>query len=184
MCITLTPGPSLSRMEGFRVEEITGTDLVPLTFALRYRVWSKQVQLSENVQRQGLISDDHEDHARHWGVLSDTEGLVASARLCVHQSEQDIPEADCYTELSLPSPIASINRLVVEQFAQKRGFAQSLDLRRIEAARSAGAACIVVAPTDDQRVCALGKAAFSVTSSKCKSIYVNDVWFPVMVMYL
>jgi len=171
-------------MEGFRVEEITGTDLVPLTFALRYRVWSKEVQLPDSFQRQGLICDDHEDHARHWGVLTDSGSLVASARLCVHENEQDIPEADCYTELRLPHPIASINRLVVERFARKRNFAHSLDLHRIAAARSAGAACIVVAPTDDYRVRALQKAGFSLTSSKCKSIYVDALFLPVMVMYL
>jgi len=171
-------------MESFRVEEITGTDLVPLTYALRFRVWSKEVQLPDSFQQQGLICDDHEDHARHWGVLSDTGNLVASARLCVHEREQDIPEADCYSELRLPHPVASINRLVVEQFVQKRGFAQALDGHRIEAARSAGAACIVVAPTDDGRVRALRKAGFSLTTSKCKSIYVDNLWLPVMVLYL
>jgi predicted GNAT family N-acyltransferase len=171
-------------METFRVEEITGTDLVPLAFALRYRVWSQTVHLPNSFQQKGLICDDHEDHARHWGVLTDSGSLVASARLCVHENEQDIPEADSYTELRLPHPIASINRLVVEEFARKRNFAHSLDLRRIEAARSAGAACIVAAPTDEGRVRNLGKAGFSLTSGKCKNIYVDDVSLPVMVMYL
>jgi hypothetical protein len=109
---------------------------------------------------------------------------VGSARLCVHGRVQDIPEADCYTELQLPHPIASINRLVIEHFARKHNLAHTLDLHRIEAAQSAGAACIVVAPTDDGRVRALGKSGFSLTSSKCKSIYVDDVWLPVMAMYL
>jgi predicted GNAT family N-acyltransferase len=170
--------------EEFRVEEITGTEWVPLTYELRYRVWSREVQLPESFRRKGLIRDEHEDHARHWAVLSDAGILVASARLCVHESERDIPEADCYTQLQVPHPVASINRLVVEQSARKRNLAQALDLQRIEAAKGAGAACIVVAPTDDRRVRALGKVGFSLTSSKCKSIYLDDLWLPVMVLNL
>ena len=80
--------------------------------------------------------------------------------------------------------MASINRLVVEQSTRNRNLAQALDLQRIEAAKSVGAACIVVAPTDDRRVRALGKAGFSLTSSKCKSIYMENLWLPVMVLNL
>lgn len=141
---------------------------MPLSFALRYRVWSKEVQLPDSFQGAGLICDDHDDHARHWGVLSDTGCLVGSARLCVHERVQDIPEADCYTELQLPHPITSINRLVIEHFARKRNLDYSLDLHRIEAAQSAGAACIVVAPTDEGRVRALGKSGFSLTSASAR----------------
>jgi GNAT superfamily N-acetyltransferase len=171
-------------MENLSVREITGTHLVPLTYALRYLVWSRQVELPELFQQNGQIYDDHEDHARHWAVSAGDETLVASARLCIHENEQEIPEADLYTELKLPCPVASINRLVVEQSARNHGLARLLDSHRIGAARDAGAACIVVAPTDDQRVRALLKAGFSLTSSKCKSIYVKDLWLPVMVMNL
>ena len=174
----------ISLGEEFRVEEVTGTEWVRLTYELRYRVWSREVQLPESFQRKGLICDEHEDHARHWAVFSDTGILVASARLCVHESERDIPEADCYTQLQLPHPVASINRLVVEQSTRNRNLAQALDLQRIEAAKSVGAACIVVAPTDDRRVRALGKAGFTLTSSKCKSIYMENLWLPVMVLNL
>jgi hypothetical protein len=75
---------SESTLQGtLQVQEITGTDLVPLSYALRYSVWSKEVQLAERVQKEGLIHDEHDSHARHWGVLSDTGALVASARMCV-----------------------------------------------------------------------------------------------------
>jgi predicted GNAT family N-acyltransferase len=169
-------------MDNFQVVEITGTNLVPLTYDLRYRVWSKEIRVPDSLGQNGQIYDDHEDHARHWAVAAKNGTLVASARLCVHESEKDIPEADFYTELKLPHPVASINRLVVEQSVRNLGLARHLDSHRIEAARNAGAACIVVAATDDQRVRSLGKAGFSLTCCKCKSIYVEGVWLPVMVM--
>jgi predicted GNAT family N-acyltransferase len=171
-------------LEDFRVQEITDTHLVPLSYALRYSVWSKAVQLAEIFQKEGLIRDEHDSHARHWGVLSDTGNLVASARMCIHDDPQDIPDADFYSELLVPFPVASINRLVVNQSVRGRKLARSLDSRRIEAARTMGAACVVVAPTDDHRVRALGEAGFSLTSSKCKSIYVDNIWLPVMVLHL
>jgi len=171
-------------VEGFRVQEITDTDLVPLSYALRYRVWSKEVQLAKNFQKEGLIRDEHDSHARHWGVLSNTGNLVASARMCVHHDPQDIPEADFYSQLQVPSPVASINRLVVDQCVRGSKLARSLDSHRIEAARMMGAACIVAAPTGDYRVRALGEAGFSLTSGKCRSIYVDNLWLPVMVLHL
>jgi predicted GNAT family N-acyltransferase len=157
---------------------------VPLSYALRYRVWSSEVQLAENFQKEGLIRDEHDSHARHWGVLSDKGNLVASARMCVHHDLQSISEADFYSQLEVPSPVASINRLVVDQCVRGRKLGSSLDSHRIEAARMMGAACIVVAPTDDYRVRALGIAGFSLTSCKCKSIYVDNLWLPVMVLHL
>lgn len=170
--------------EGFQLREITGTELVSLTYKLRYRVCSKEVLLSEDIQQRGLICDEHEGHARHWGVLSDDGILVASSRMCIHETEEGIPEAELYTQLQLPRPIASINRLVVDDYARKRNFARSLDTLRIEAARSARAACIVVAPTNGRRVRALENLGFSLTSAKCQSIYVHALWLPVMVMHL
>src|SRR5579862_8803771 len=99
----------------FRVEEITGTDVVPLTYELRYRVWSKETRLISSVERLGVIYDEHESHSRHWAAFSREGSLVASARLCIHDAQQHVPDEYCYTELDLASPLASINRLVVEQ---------------------------------------------------------------------
>jgi len=168
----------------FSVEEITGTDVVPLTYELRYRVWSKEAQLTDSFRQMGIICDEHDAHSQHWAAFSREGTLVASARLCIHEKQQEIPEGDCYTHLDFESPVASINRLVIEKSARNRGIAQELDLRRIEAAKNAGAACIIGAPTSDVRIQALEKLGFLITSARCKCIYKEDFWLSVMVRHL
>jgi GNAT superfamily N-acetyltransferase len=168
----------------FRVEEITGTNFVPLTYELRYRVWANEVPLIDSVHAAGVICDEHEAHSRHWGAFSSGGTLVASARLCIHDTQQYLPEEYCYTELDLPTPIASINRLVVEQSARNRGIAKQLDLQRIEAAKNAGAACIVAYSTNHRRIKGLGKLGFAITRARCKCSYEKDSWASVMVLGL
>jgi predicted GNAT family N-acyltransferase len=168
----------------FRVEEITGTDVVPLTYQLRYRVWSKETRLIGSFEQMGVICDEHETHSRHWAAFSPEGTLVASARLCIHDDQQHVPEEYCYTELDLPSPVASINRLVVERSARNRGIAQKLDLQRIEAAKNSEAACIVAAPTSDDRIRALEKFGFSLKEFRNKSNYLDNFWLSSMVLEL
>ena len=168
----------------FSIEEITGTDVVPLTYELRYRVWSKEATLIDSIHQMGVICDEHEAHSRHWAAFSHEGTLVASARLCIHEKQQEVPEGYCYTDLDLPSPVASINRLVVEKSERNRGIAQKLDLHRIEAAKKAGAACIVAAPTSDVRIQGLEKLGFLTTSSRCKCSYKKGFWLSVMVRHL
>ena len=50
----------------FRVEEITNTNLVSLTYELRYRIWSKESSLIDAVHQQGVICDEHDAHSQHW----------------------------------------------------------------------------------------------------------------------
>jgi len=166
------------------VAEITGTEIVPLTYELRYRVWSKEASLVDSIQEMGVICDEHDTHARHWAAFSCQGTLVASARLCVHEKWQDVPEGDCYKELELTGPIASINRLIVEPSARNCGIAKKLDLQRIEAAKEAGASCIVAAPTSDLRILALKRLGFLSTPYRCKCTYKKDFWLSVMVMEL
>lgn len=174
----------MHKSDDFRVEEITGTDVVPLSYELRYRVWANEVQLIDSVHVAGVICDEHETHARHWGTFSPEGTLVASARLCIHDTQQHLPEDYCYTELDLPTPLASINRLVVEQCARNYGIAKQLDLQRIEAAKNAGVACIVAYSTNHMRITALEKLGFVITPSRCKCSYRKDSWASVMVLYL
>jgi len=149
------------REDEFRIEEVTGTEVVPLTYELRYRVWSKETRLVDSIQQLGIIHDEHESHSRHWAAFSHEGILVASARLCIHDTQEHVPDEYCYTGLDLPTPVASINRLVVEKSARDCGMAQKLDSHLIEAARNSGAACIVAAPTSNNRIRALGKFGFT-----------------------
>jgi hypothetical protein len=170
-----SPAPS---QDEFRVEEITGTNVVPLTYELRYRVWSKETRLIDSFQKMGVIRDEHEAHSRHWAAFSWGGTLAASARLCIHDTKQHVPEDYCYTDLDIQSPVASINRLVVEPSARTRGI---MDWHRIEAAKNAGGACIVAAPTSENRIRALERFGFSLRGFRRKSNYLETFSLSVMV---
>jgi len=135
-------------MADLQVREITGTDLVPTTFRLRYEVWSAETKLLPHIQKQGLIADAHEAHARHWAVLDGGE-LMAAARMCIHEVQEESPDASTFSRIRLSTPVATINRLVVRPSVRNVGLAKQLDECRILAARDSGAKCVAVtaAPT-------------------------------------
>jgi predicted GNAT family N-acyltransferase len=130
-----------------QVREITGTDLVTLTFRLRYEVYSEETTLSTQCRQQRMITDSHDEHARHWAAF-EGDMLVASGRMCIHNVQEEIPDELNFQEIELPTPIATINRLVVRKNWRKLGLARQLDLCRVQAARENSAACVVVSAFD------------------------------------
>ena len=130
-------------MADVQIREITGIELVPLTFRLRFEVWSEEAELTNDVQAQGLITDAHDGHARHWAAF-DGEEIVGAARMCIHAIQEETPDAPMFHGTRLPAPIATINRLVVSKRWRRLGIARQLDLCRIQAARENGAACVVI----------------------------------------
>lgn len=162
--------------------EITGTDSVASTFRLRYQVWAGETQLKANINSQGLISDEHDAHAQHWAVF--VEGrLVAAARMCVHEQLCDTPDALAFSQVILPSPIATINRLVVHPSARGLGLASKLDEYRINAARKAGARC-VVGTAAKARIPQLHRLGFELTGSQWVQPYATSLLFYAMVLVL
>ncbi len=153
----------------FRVEEITGTDLVALTYELRYRVWSGETPLLPHIQKQGLIVDEHEIHARHWAAFEGDQ-IVAAARMCIHEVQEESPDAPAFSKIRLPTPVATLNRLVVLRSVRKLGLANQLDHCRILAAKSDGAKCVVgtFAPA---RIAAVEKLGFHLTGEQWTQSY-------------
>lgn len=98
----------------------------------------------------GAIADPHDEHALHWGVF-DGGRLVGAARLCIHDQQSDVPDALLFAGITLPTPVASMNRLVVLREYRGFGIGRALDQNRVEAARSMGACAIVVGPVDRDR---------------------------------
>src|SRR5258708_11425513 len=115
------------------LREITNTDWVAKTLRLRFEVWRQETKLRPHVLQQGLISDLHDEHARHWAVFCGDE-MVASARMCIHHSQADTPDAPAFSHICLPPPVATLNRLVVHSSARKIGLGSNLFQRRAEAA--------------------------------------------------
>jgi predicted GNAT family N-acyltransferase len=125
----------------FALREITGSPLVQDTFRLRYEVWRGETELMPAVHQMGLITDEHDCHARHWAAFRD-DRMIASARLCLHGQQTDAPED--FGRIKLPCPIATMCRLVVHRSARKCGLAHRLDMVRIEGARESKSNCVVV----------------------------------------
>jgi hypothetical protein len=118
----------------YAVTEITGTDFVEQTFRLRYEIWLRETKLRAETYTQGTVKDEHDAHARHWAAF-DGERIMAAARMCIHDRQEDTPDAPAFLEIQLSTPIATINRLVVHDSARNRGIASTLDLCRIDASR-------------------------------------------------
>lgn len=169
-------------MPDVRVREITGTDFVPLTFPLRYEVWKDEAELTASVRAQELITDEHDEHARHWAAFDGGE-MVASARMCIHKLQDETPDAATFKEVVLPSPIATINRLVVKNQWRKSGIAGQFDVRRIEAAREGSAAC-VVGTFFDWRIAPMQSRGFKLTEYRWTMPYMESLTGRGMILIL
>jgi GNAT superfamily N-acetyltransferase len=146
------------------LREITNTDWVAKTFGLRFEVWNQETTLRPHVLQQGLISDSHDEHARHWAVFCGDE-MVAAARMCIHHSQVDTPDAPAFSHICLSPPVATLNRLVVHSSARNIGLASKLCRCRVEAAKLDGAKCAVGTFTD-LRIASLEKLGFRLTGQR------------------
>jgi len=164
--------------------EITGSEFVARTLRLRYEVWSKEATLRPDVVAQGLITDWHDAHARHWAVF-DGDSIVAAARMCVHGRQEETPDYPPFSRIRLPAPVATINRLVVHPTARNHGLASKLDERRITAAREDGAKC-VVGTAARSRIAPLERLGFRLIEEKEHWLqhYTESVLFYPMVLHL
>ena len=112
------------------------------TFGLRFEVWSAETELKPAIMAQKVITDSHDNHARHWAAF-DGSSMIAAARMCLHDRQKDTPDAYAFREVRLPSPVATINRLVVHNSARRRGLGTTLCMCRIQAAKQDGGMCVV-----------------------------------------
>ena len=141
-----------------QIREITDSCHVALTFRLRYDVWCEIAVVKSEFRELRVISDKHDEHARHWAAF-DGDDIVASARMCVHDVQADCPDAEIFCHEQLPTPVGTINRLVVQEKWRNLGIASQLDGRRIQAARDDRAKCLVVS-TSGRRLEALQNCGF------------------------
>jgi GNAT superfamily N-acetyltransferase len=134
--------------ETIEVRPLTTATEIAECQRLRYEIWSAEGVEISNPQA-GTIADSHDDHAMHWGVFDGTR-LVAAARLCLHETLAEAPDGQLFAGLEIPTPIASMNRLVVTQSHRGRGIAKELDQTRIQHGRTFGARAMIVTPLNSQ----------------------------------
>jgi GNAT superfamily N-acetyltransferase len=113
---------------------------------LRFSVWHSEGALIYNPERE-MIADHHDDHAIHWGMF-DGDLLVGAARLCLHGEIPEAPDGEMFVNRGLPTPIASMNRLVVLRSHRGLGIGGRLDELRVQRANDLGARAVIVTPAD------------------------------------
>jgi GNAT superfamily N-acetyltransferase len=164
------------------VREITNTSWVPRTFGLRFEVWNAETSLLPQVREQEAITDEHDAHARHWAAFRGDE-MIASARMCVHRNQEDTPDAPAFSEVCLPVPVATVNRLVVHPSARNRGLGSNLHQYRIEAAIKDGARC-VVGTFPGGRIASLERLGFRLTGQQWTPNHAEALIVHAMVLML
>ncbi len=121
------------------LREITHIDPVLLEQIGRLRVWAWATVIERATELESWV-DAFDLEARHWVVYQGSD-LVAAARMTIHQSLDDVPDAESYSGMFQeppPAPIASLNRLVVHPSARRLGLSKALDVARLETAERLG----------------------------------------------
>ena len=139
------------------------------SFRLRFLVWNEECALLPEFKDAQLLRDEHDQHAVHFGIF-DSDALVASSRCCIHARIEDLPDSKAFAKLSVPSPIATMNRLVVQREYRNRGCARTLHQARIGWAIEQGANSIIccAAAERSRSLMALG---FEMTALRDKSYF-------------
>lgn len=152
------------------------------TFRLRFEIWNRETILRSHVREQGLIVDEHDEHARHWAAFIG-DAMVAAARMCIHDKQEEAPDAPAFLKIELPTPIATINRLVVVPSVRRCGLAKQVDVTRISAAKNGRAKCIVgtAAPI---RIDVLERLGFHLTGEEWVQHYCVSPGMHAMILML
>jgi GNAT superfamily N-acetyltransferase len=133
-------------------------------YALRVAAWRARVESFPDI---GQWIDAHDTIAAHWAVR-DGERIVAAARLSVHDSLADVPNAEIFEGVflgSLDGPIASFNRLVVAAPHRGKGCSDALDRVRINYARDMRCRHAIGETFSAKRVAQLGALGFQAVGS-------------------
>ena len=119
-------------------------DLLGKIGKLRVEAWKTEAPGAAAMEKW---LDEFDRSARHWTVF-ESGMLVASARLTMHSTLADVPDAPSYAGVFRDppgAPIGSLNRLVVHPSVRGLGLSKRLDLVRLEAAERMGCRSVILA---------------------------------------
>ncbi len=146
--------------------QITDRATIAEIARFRVRVWRHSgIELGSGPEHEAW-TDLHDQHATHFAIW-DGARLVASARLCLHERIEDVPDYERLRKVVhgwpvLPAPIACFNRLVVHPLFRRRGLAEALDRVRLSTAKAMGARSVFLT-VPAYRVNAVKRLGFTVT---------------------
>lgn len=157
---------TISLPDGFELSAGSFPDLIEDIGRFRIKAWRNENGVDPGFFSKDVWIDSLDQNARHWIITKDRI-IVAAARMSFHTYVGEVPYADFLLEehLSLfsKSPIASINRLVVDPLYRGRGFSKILDNERIKAAKQHGSKVMIAFP-QLSRLHSLEKLGFSLIS--------------------
>jgi GNAT superfamily N-acetyltransferase len=147
------PSLNQTRMKDeLEFREIPPTDRAVLEKIGRLRVVAWSTEVPRMREEFPVWLDELDWNARHWVFMCDDEP-VAAARLSVHCNLQDVPDCDACSVVFQeppPSPIASMNRLVVAPTFRGKGLSKRLDCVRLQAAAEMGCKRVIVATSSGE----------------------------------
>lgn len=146
-----------------------------ILYKLRIETWLAMGVFKEGEFKPEDFVDEHDNHAYHWAIKKDNK-VIAAARMCVHNSLQELPDSECYKSITseMKSPIASFNRLIVTPEYQRNGLGRSLDSSRINEALERNCKTILISATQATRVNSLLAQGFTIIG-KCDEMS-NSTW--------
>lgn len=157
---------SKSIIDGFMLSAGYFPELMNDIGGFRVKTWRNEKGVDPIFFSKDTWTDEIDENARHW-IITKNKRIVASARLSFHENIEDVPYADFlkfeHRILFQSSPVASINRLVVDPEFRGRGFAKLLDLERIKVTQEFGIKEIVAFP-QQSRLEPLEKLGFKLIS--------------------
>jgi GNAT superfamily N-acetyltransferase len=134
-------------------------------YTLRVAAWRARVESFPDI---GRWTDAEDAHAAHWAVRNGGR-IVAAARLSIHDSLAEVPDAEIYDGVfsaRLDGPIASLNRLVVAASHRGKGCSEALDRIRICHAQAQGCRHIIGGTyAGMKRIAQLGVLGFEVAGA-------------------
>ena len=119
---------------------VTDPDRIAEICRFRVRVWLSSGHAVPNTFPHGTWRDEWDDTCKHLAIIRDEE-IMASARWSLHDSLEQVPEAEQYVRLGLrlEGPIAVAERIAVSPSVPYLGLAWRLLDALDELSRSAGA---------------------------------------------
>ena len=128
----------------FKCERIVFSDYAREIGSLRREVWETVEGFDKSAFPGEIWIDDYDLSAIHW-VVFDQQKIIASARLGVYFSHNDIPYIEMMKsyESHLKLPVASLNRLVVKPEYSGQFISKMLDVTRVEEAKKSDVKTII-----------------------------------------
>jgi GNAT superfamily N-acetyltransferase len=162
MIAVASPSASVRLPGGLSLFETRDATILQAVFSLRVRAWRARNASFPDIE---AWRDSFDETGRHWVVVDAGGEPVAAARLTVHATLAEAPDAAIYGEelFAMAGPVGSINRLVVASEYGGKGLTRWLDETRVAAARLAGCRFMIGATrAGDRRIESARQLGFEV----------------------